>query len=442
MPKRMLNAYQAKCTTAEEAVKAIRSGQRLYASGNAATPFVLLEALAKRGPELSNVEVLHVLLFDKEKVDPLSLPAFPELGNNFRHNSLFVGPADRNAVNDGRGDYIPVFLSEIPQLIRTELQPDVALIHTSPPDEHGFLSLGVECVSTLAAVETSETIIAQVNEQMPRTLGNVFVHQSQVDHIVEVDEPLPTLEITDTDDVADQIAWHVSMLIENGATLQMGIGAIPDAVLKLLKYHQDLGVHTEMVSDGVMNLIEQGVITGNGKTLHRGKVITSFVLGSDTLYDYVQNNPSFEVHPADYTNDPFIIAQNEKMVAINSAIEVDLTGQVCADSIGRKIYSGIGGQVDFIRGAARSKQGKPIIALPSTARGGTISRITPCLTEGAGVVTTRGDVRYVVTEYGAANLYGKNLRERARALIEIAHPDFRETLERDFFEQMPSASKV
>lgn len=436
---RWLDAYQAKCISAEDAVKAVQSGQRLYVSGNAATPFLLLEALAQRGSELFDVEVLHVLLFGKGKGDPLSVP---ELREHFRHNSLFVGPADRNAVNEGRGDYIPVFLSEIPQLLRTRLQPDVAIIHTSPPDEHGYLSLGVECVSSLAAVETAPTIIAQVNNQMPRTLGNAFVHQSQVEHIVEVDEPLPTLDSASSDDVAKQIAAQISGLIEDGSTLQMGIGAIPDAVLDLLKDHKDLGIHTEMVSDGVMRLMEQGVITGRQKTLHRGKAITTFVLGSDDLYDFVEDNPSFEIHPANYTNDPFIIAQNEKMVAINSAIEIDLTGQVCADSIGRRIYSGIGGQVDFIRGAARAKEGKPIIALPSTAKGDTVSRIVPSLKEGAGVVTTRGDVHYVVTEYGVADLYGKNLRERAEALIEISHPNFRESLEQSLFKQMPPVKKA
>lgn len=431
MTRRWLTSYQAKCCGADDAVKAIQSGQRVYVSGNAATPMELLEALAKRAPELYDVEVLHVLLFGKGQTDPLSTP---ELKQHFRHNSLFVGPADRAAINDGRGDYVPVFLSEIPELLRTNLQPDVAIIHTSPPDEHGYLSLGVECVSSLAAVETAQTIIAQVNQQMPRTLGNVFVHQSQVNHIIEVDEPLATLDSSETDEVSQQIAAHISTLVEDGATLQLGIGAIPDAVLKALKNHNDLGIHTEMVSDGVMNLMEHGVITGHKKTLHRGKVITTFILGSRLLYDFVQDNPSFELHPADYTNDPFIIAQNEKMVAINSAIEVDLTGQVCADSIGHRIYSGIGGQVDFIRGAARSKNGKPIIALPSTAKEH-ISRIVPTLRQGAGVVTTRGDVQYVVTEYGIANLYGKNLRERAKALISIAHPKFRDELQHALSEQ-------
>ncbi len=419
--------YRKKRVSAEEAVSLVESGQRLYVSGNAATPFVLLEALAARAEELRDVEVLHVLLLGEGPQNPISRPGMEK---HFRHNSLFVGPADREAVNRGEADYIPVFLSEIPELLRTQLVPDVALIHTSPPDEHGFLSLGVECISTKAAVEAARCVIAQVNERMPRTLGDAFVHVSSVDRVVEVDEPLPTLATGEPDEVSQKIAAHIAELIEDGATLQLGIGAIPDAVLRLLRHHRDLGIHTEMVSDGVRELMEQGVITGRRKTLHKGKVVTTFILGSEALYAYVADNPAFEVHPVDHTNDPFVIAQNDRMVAINSAIEVDLSGQVCADSIGYRIYSGIGGQVDFVRGAARSRGGKPIIALPSTARGGTVSRIVPHLQEGAGVVTTRGDVHYVVTEYGVAYLHGKNLRERAEALIRIAHPKFREELER------------
>lgn len=425
-----ISRYRAKCVSAEEAVSLIESGQRLYVSGNAATPFVLLEALAARAEELRDVEVLHVLLLGEGPENPLSRPGMEK---HFRHNSLFVGPADREAVNRGEADYIPIFLSEIPELLRTQLRPDVALLHTSPPDEHGFLSLGVECISTKAAVESAKIVIAQVNERMPRTLGDTFVHISSVHRVVEVEEPLPTLESGEPDEVSQKIAAHIAELIEDGATLQLGIGAIPDAVLRLLRHHRDLGIHTEMVSDGVMELMERGVITGRCKTLHKGKVVTTFILGSQALYEYVADNPAFEVHPVDHTNDPFVIAQNEKMVAINSAIEVDLSGQVCADSIGYQIYSGIGGQVDFIRGAARSRGGKPIIALPSTAKGGTISRIVPYLKEGAGVVTTRGDVHYVVTEYGVAYLHGRNLRERAEALIRIAHPRFREELERSTY---------
>ncbi len=427
-----IKAYRDKSVTAEEAVGVIQSGQRLYVSANAATPFHLLEALARRGPELEDVEVLHVLLLGQGHEDPLSRP---ELEGHFRHNSLFVGPADREAVNTGRADYVPIFLSEIPDVLRTTLQPDVAVIHTSPPDEHGFMSLGVECLNTKAAVESATTVIAQVNERMPRTLGDSFVHVSSVHHVVEVNEPLPTLDTGEPDQVSRQIASHIAPLIEDGATLQLGIGAIPDAVLRLLKDRTDLGVHTEMVSDGVMQLMELGVITGRRKSLHRGKVICTFILGTEDLYDFVQDNPAFEVHPCDYTNDPFIVSQNEKMVGINSAIEVDLSGQVCSDSIGPNIYSGFGGQLDFIRGAARSKGGVPVIALPSTAKGGKLSRIVPYLKEGAGVVTTRGDVHWVVTEYGAVNLHGKNLRERLDALVSIAHPDFREELAQSDYAQ-------
>jgi acyl-CoA hydrolase len=421
--------FRKKICTPEAAVSAIQSSQRLYVSGNAATPFVLLEALAQRVEELFNIEVIHVLLLGKGRADPLSLP---EMEGHFRHNSLFVGPADREAVQTGRADYIPIFLSEIPDLLRTDLPIDVALIHTSRPDEHGFLSLGVECVSTKAALESAKVIIAQVNEKMPRTLGDSFVHVSKLTHIVEVSQELPELLPEPPGRVEEAIGRHIAALVEDGATLQMGIGGIPDAVLQQLRDRQDLGVHSEMISDGVMELMEAGVITGARKTLHRGKAVATFLLGSRRLYEYAHNNPAFEIHPTDYTNDPYIVAQNEKMVAINSALEVDLTGQVCADSIGYQIYSGFGGQLDFVRGAARSKAGKPIIALPSTAKGESVSRIVPALREGAGVVTTRGDVHYVATEYGVAYLHGKNLRERARALIEIAHPKFREALERAF----------
>ncbi len=432
--------YQKKLCTAAEAVSLVQNDQRIYVSGNAATPFVLLEALAQQKERLQNVEVIHVLLLGKDREDPL---ARPEMYGHFRHNSLFVGPGDREAVNSGRADYIPILLSEIPKLLKRQLPIDVALIHTSLPDEHGFLSVGVECVSTLAAVESARAIIAQVNEKMPRTLGDSFIHISRLTKIVEVCEELPQLLPEPPGPVEEQIGRHIANLVEDGATLQMGIGGIPDAVLKQLRNRRDLGVHSEMASDGVMELIEAGVITGARKTLHPGKVIATFLLGSQRLYQFAHNNPVFEIHPADYTNDPFIIARNEKIVAINSALEVDITGQVCADSIGYQIYSGFGGQLDFIRGAARAPGGKPVIALASTAKGETISRIVPALREGAGVVTTRADVHYVVTEYGVAYLHGKNLRERAAALIAIAHPKFRDDLERAFarrFQRMTAAA--
>jgi acyl-CoA hydrolase len=434
-----LSEYRQKACTPDAAVSVVQSGQRIYVSGNAATPFLLLDALARHKDELRNVQVIHVLLLGKGREDPLSRP---EMDGHFRHNSLFVGPADREAIRTGRADYIPIFLSEIPDLLRKDLPIDVALIHTSPPDEHGFLSLGVECVSTKAALESAKMIVAQVNEKMPRTLGDSFVHVSRITKLVETSEALPELLPEPPGPVEVEIGRHTANLIEDGATLQMGIGGIPDAVLKQLHSRKNLGIHSEMASDGVKTLIEIGVITGTKKTLHPGKVVATFLLGSHDLYKFSHNNPVFEIHPADYTNNPFIIAQNEKMVAINSAIEVDLTGQVCADSIGYQIYSGFGGQLDFIRGAARSKGGKPIIALPSTAKGDTFSRIVPALKEGAGVVTTRGDVHYVVTEYGAAYLHGKNLRERAQALIGIAHPKFREELERAFAQRFSSALGV
>ncbi len=418
--------YKKKLTTPEEAVSVVKSGDRVYLSGNAAAPYVLMRALAERKDELENVELVHVLLLGD---DPLSQPG---MEGHFRHNSLFVGSADRKAVNEGRADYVPIHLHEIPRLFYRNLLPiDVAIIQVSPPDEHGFMSYGVEVLATKAAVETAKIVIAQVNEKMPRTLGDSFVHVSRVAKIVEVSEDLPELQRKPATEVERRIAEYIADLIEDGSTLQLGIGGIPDAVLELLSgTKRDIGIHTEMVSDGVMEGIESGMITGAKKTLHMGKVIATFILGSKKLYEFVHDNPVFEMHPVDYTNDPFVIAKNDNMIAINSALEVDLTGQVCSDSIGTYIYSGFGGQVDFIRGAGAAKNGKPIIALPSTAKGGTISRIVPVLKQGAGVVTTRADVHYIVTEYGVAFLHGKNLKERARELIKIAHPDFREELEK------------
>ncbi len=418
-----IDDYKAKIVDADEAVKVVENGNRVYVSGNAATPYPLLEALAKRRDELSGVELTHVLLLGE---DPL---ARPEMEGHFRHNSLFVGPADRAAVNEGRADYIPIFLYEIPKLFRSDqMNTDVAFIHTSPPDEHGFMSFGVECLVSKVAAETARTIVALVNDRMPRTLGDSFIHVSSIDSVVQVSQELPELARKESTELEKKVASYIGGLVEDRATLQLGIGGIPDAVLRELRGKRDLGIHTEMISDGVMELIEAGVITGAHKTLHPGKVVSTFVLGTGKLYDFVDNNPILELHPVNHTNDPFIIAQNERMTAINSAIEVDITGQICADSIGTRIYSGFGGQVDFIRGAARSVGGKPIIALPSTAKRDTVSRIVSHLKLGSGVVTTRADVHYVVTEYGVAYLHGKNLRERAEALIGIAHPMFREEL--------------
>jgi acyl-CoA hydrolase len=420
-----LDHYRSKLQSAGDAVNIIRSGDRVYYGGNAAIPGELVRALAERKEDLEGVQLSHVLLLGD---DPLSAPG---MEGHFRHNSLFVGPADRKAVNDGRADYMPIFLHQIPRLFVRGIVPlDVAMVMVSPPDEHGFMSLGVETLASKAACRAARTVIVQVNRKMPRVLGDSFIHVSRADAIVEHTEPLPTLTARAPSDEERAIGRHIVGLIDEGATLQMGIGGIPDAVYAALDGPLELGVHTEMISDGCMRAIERGVVTGNKKTLHPGKVIITFALGSEQLYDFVDNNPLIEAHPVEHVNDPVIVSQNDNLVAINSAIEIDLTGQVCSDSIGSYIFSGFGGQVDFIRGAARSKGGKPIIALPSTAKRGEHTRIVPYLKEGAGVVTSRADVHFVVTEQGVTNLFGKNLRERAEALIGIAHPDFREELER------------
>ncbi len=418
-----IDKYKDKIITDEEAVNYVKSNNIIFLSGNAATPRNIIEKLAARKDELENVQVNHLLMMGE---DPLSAPG---MENHFRHNSLFIGPADRAAVNEGRSDYVPVFLFEVPSVFMKRIIPlDIAYIHVSPPDDHGFMSYGVECVASKAAADSATFVIAQVNEKMPRSLGDSFIHVSRVNKIVEYNETIPVLDKKGFTDVEKKIGEYIADLVEDGATMQMGIGGIPDAVLAALEGKKDLGIHTEMVSDGVIEGIEKGFITNRLKTLHPGKVIATFILGSERLYNFVDNNPYFEIHPCDYTNNPFIVSQNEKMVAINSAIEVDITGQVCADSIGTRIYSGFGGQVDFIRGAAYSKGGKPIIALPSSTRDGKVSKITPQLKPGAGVVTTRADVHYVVTEYGVAYLHGKNLRQRGHELVNIAHPDFRDQL--------------
>ena len=420
-----LHDYRSKLRTAAEAVGMIASGDRVYYAGNAAIPQTLVRALAARRDELHDVQLNHVLLIGD---DPLSAPG---MEGHFRHNSLFVGPADRKAVNDGRADYVPIFLHQIPRLFRERIVPlDVAMVQVSPPDEHGFMSLGVEVLASIAACQMARTVIAQVNEKMPRVLGDSFLHVGRVHAIVEATEPLPELHLDPATEVERAIARHALGLITPGCTLQMGIGGIPDSVWESIEGSMDLGIHTEMISDGAMRAIQRGVVSGVHKTLHPGKVILTFALGTAELYDFLDNNPMIEAHPVNHVNDPEVAAQNENLVAINSAIEVDLTGQVCSDSIGPYIYSGFGGQVDFIRAAAHSKGGRPIIAIPSTAKGGAMSRIVPFLKEGAGVVTSRADVHYVVTEHGAVNLFGKNLRERAELLISIAHPDFQDDLVR------------
>ncbi|RMG95040.1 MAG: acetyl-CoA hydrolase/transferase family protein [Deltaproteobacteria bacterium] len=417
--------YRARCTTAREAVARIPSGAKVVVHGGCAVPSRLVDALVARAAELRNVEIAHIL-----HLGPAPYVA-PDLARSFRHRAFFTGGNVRAAVREGRAEYVPIHLSEVPALFRSGAYPvDVALLHLSPPDEHGFCSLGVDVGIHKAAAESARRIVAQVNPRMPRTLGDSFLHVSRLDAIVEVDDPLPELEPGGHDETTRAIGRHVAGLVDDGATLQLGIGAIPDAVLAELEGHRDLGLHTEMFSDGLMALVEKGVVTNARKSLHPGKSVTGFCLGSRALFDFVDDNPLFEFRPTEYVNDPFVIARNDRMVAVNSALEVDLTGQVCADSLGTSIYSGIGGQVDFVRGAARSRGGRAIIALPSTAKGGTVSRIVPSLRPGAGVVTTRGDVHYVVTEHGVADLHGRSLRERVRALLGLADPRFREDLER------------
>ncbi len=423
-----LSRYETRLTTADQAVQAIQSGMRVFLTGNCSVPQKLLGALTARASELEAVEIVQVLT-----VGPAPHAA-KEMEGHLRVNTLFISANVREAVSEGRADFTPVLLSEVPLLFKNGFLPlDAVLIQVSPPDEHGFCSMGIEAGLVKTASQVARIVIAEVNERMPRTLGNSFIHVSKIDYAVPVDYPLAELPMGETNELSMQIGEHIASLIEDGSTMQMGIGAIPDAVLNYLGDKQDLGVHTELFSDGVMRLIQDGVITNEQKSLHPGKIVAGFILGSQALYDFVDDNPIVELHPTEYVNDPFVIAQNNKMVSINSAIEIDLTGQVCADSIGPKLYSGVGGQLDFVYGAARSKGGKPIIALPSTATpggGAPISRIVPMLKQGAGVVTTRNHVHYVATEYGIAHLYGKTIKQRARALIDISHPEFRDELVR------------
>ncbi len=409
--------------TADEAVRVVASGNRVWFAEGCGTPTPLIDALVDRGRELHDVELLHMLTFGEARYTR------PEYEGHFRHHGLFLGANVRQAIQEGRADYTPIFLSEIEDLFRSgQLPIDVAFIQTSPPDKHGFLSLGTSVDCSLTAAQCARHVVAEVNQQMPRSLGDCFLHISKVAAVVETDRPLLELPMEEPTELQDRIASQVASLIPDGAVIQTGIGGIPDAVLRYLRDRKAIGVHSEMCSDGVIDLCEAGVLTGERKNIHRGKIVVGFVLGTRRLFTYMHENPMFEMHPTSYTNDPFVIAQHDRMIAINSAIQVDLTGQVCADSIGFRPYSGFGGQVDFIRGAARSKGGKPIIALPSTAKNGTISRIVPMLDPGAGVVTSRADVHYVITEHGIAYLHGKNLRQRAEALISIAHPKFQDEL--------------
>ena len=415
--------------TPSEAVEIIKSHQRVYIHGMAAAPVELVKAMTARAHQLRGVEVVQL---HTEGPAPY---AAPEMAESFRVNALFIGANVRQAVQEGRADYTPIFLSEVPALFRSGAMPiDVALIQVSLPDRHGYCSLGVSVEAPRSAVVSAQYVIAQVTTYMPRTHGDGLIHIDNIHAFVRHDEPLPEVMAKVPTDVEARIGAHCAELIEDGATLQMGIGAIPNAVLASLKSHKDLGVHSEMVSDGIIDLVESGVINGRLKKIHPGKIVVAFIIGSRRLYDFVDDNPLIAALDIGYVNDPTVIRRNPKMTAINSAIEVDLTGQVCADSIGSKLYSGVGGQIDYIRGASLSEGGKPIIALPSQTKRGE-SRIAGMLKQGAGVVTTRAHVHYVVTEYGSVNLHGKSLRQRARAMIDIAHPDHREALEREAFER-------
>jgi len=415
--------YKKRLKLADDALQCVKSGMRVYIQPGCAEPETLVEALMRRGLELRDVEIVHMMTMGCAPY------VAPEMAGHFRHNAMFIGGNVRAAINDGRADYTPIYLSEIEGLFESGSMPiDVALIEVSPPDSHGFCSFGIGVDTTLTAAKCARYVVAQVNDNMPRTYGDSFIHVNDIDALVESSRPLCALPKVVVTDLQIAIARNVASLIEDGSVLQTGIGGIPDAVLPMLMDRKDLAVHSELVSDGVIPLIEAGVLTGARKNFKPRKIILGFALGSKRLFEFVDNNPIFEFHPTAYTNDPALIARNDKMVAINSALQIDLTGQVCSDSIGNQFYSGIGGQVDFLRGASRSKGGKPIIAISSTAKQGAISRIVPTLDPGAGVVTSRGLVRYVVTEYGIAYLHGKSIRERAKSLIEIAHPDFRSEL--------------
>jgi len=420
-----MDDYRLKCRTAGQALEAVESGRRVWIQSGCGTPSVLVNALVARAPEVRDVEIVHMMTLGSADYTK------PEYAGRFRHRGLFLGANVRAAIADGRADYTPIFLSEIEALFENgQLPLDVVLMQVSPPDAHGYVSLGTTVDCTLTAARCAPVVVAEVNDQMPRTHGETFIHISRISAVVETSRPLLELPRESFSETQLRVGRNVASLIPDGATLQTGIGGISEAVLHSLGNKRDLAIHTEMCSDGVIDLIESGVINGERKTLHRGKAaVLGFVLGTRRLFDFIHENSAFEFRPIRYTNDPFVVAQNDRMVAINSAIQVDLTGQVCADSIGTRPYSGFGGQLDFIRGAARSKGGVPVIALPSTAMHGDVSRIVGALDPGAGVVTSRADVHYVVTEHGIAYLHGKTLRERAEALIAIADPRFQQELE-------------
>lgn len=417
----------SKYVTAEEAVKVVKSGDRVYLQAAAAAPTLLANALTERASELRNVEICHL------HVEGEARYANPELAESFHVNSFFLGANVRHTLKAGNGSYTPVFLSELPYLFRKKVLPlDVVFIHVSPPDSHGYCSLGVSVETTLAAIESAKTVIAQVNPQMPRTFGDGILHIAEIDYLVEVNSPIYAHETEKISPLEDKIGNYIASLIEDESTLQMGIGSIPNAALSKLSNHKNLGLHTEMFSDGVIDLIESNVINGNYKGIGRGRALATFLIGSQRLYDFVSDNPFIEMKESSYVNDTARIRKNPKMVAINSAIEVDVTGQVCADSIGARMYSGVGGQMDFIRGASLSDGGKAIIALPSITKNGD-SRIVPFLRQGAGVVSTRSHVQYIITENGIADLYGKTLKQRAIEMTKIAHPNHQEWIEKEYY---------
>ncbi len=421
--------YKEKLATASEAVKHIPSNCRVVTGHATGEPTVIVDAMVENYLQYENVEIVHLVAMGNCGYTR------PEMKGHLRHNALFVGAGTREAVHDGRADFTPTFFYQVPKLFKTKLPVDVAIIQVSPPDENGNCSFGVSCDFTKPAANLAKIVIAQVNDQMPMTYGDNFININDIDFIVEVSKPLLELTPPVIGDVEKAIGEHCASLIEDGSTLQLGIGAIPDAVLLFLKDKKDLGIHSEMFSDGIVDLYNSGAVNNSKKTLHPGKMVVTFLMGSKKLYDFVNNNPVVELYPVDYVNDPLTIMKNNKMVSINSALQVDLMGQVCAEAIGLKQFSGVGGQVDYIRGVSMAEDGKAIIAMPSTAAKGKLSRIVPFLDHGSCVTTSRNDVEYIVTEYGIANLRGKSLKQRAKALISIAHPDFRDELAKEYIER-------
>lgn len=423
--------YKEHLFTPAQAVQQIKSGQRVVVAHACGEPSIILDALVANAAQYENVEIVHMVAMGKAAY------CQPQYDKNFHHNAFFLGGSTRAAAAEGRVDFTPVYFSEIPSLLREDLRPNVTLLQCSPPDAHGYVSLGVSVDYTKPAAEASDLVIAQVNQNMPRTLGDSFLHVTQIGCLVEADTPVIELAPPKIGDVERAIGENVASLVRDGDTLQLGIGAIPDAVLLFLKEKNDLGIHTEMFSDGVVELVEAGVITNKAKTLHRGQSVATFLMGTRRLYDYVNNNPAVAMYPVDYVNDPYVIGQNDNLVSINSCVQVDIMGQVVSTSAGLRQISGVGGQVDFVRGANLSKGGRAIMAMPSTTGKGKISKIVPFLDQGSAVTTTRNEVNYVITEYGIAKLKGKSLRQRAEALIRIAHPDFRDELTAEFRRRYP-----